>query len=137
MKTIKQMAKYIAKVLIKNGFIVQRLNAVTTNSIYLKLDYGMCNSIRISDHKGLSKYSYRYNILQQLPDKTYQYFENGKFPRAFYSFDMENKLIADILKNRQAKIQQYGEFIYSIMQEKNKQENVGKAGFWQKSQLLK
>ena len=51
---INSLADYIANRLISEGFIVQRYNAYTTNSIYLKLDYGVCNSIRISDHPGKS-----------------------------------------------------------------------------------
>ena len=49
---LDNLADYIAKRLISEGFTVQRYNAYTTNSIYLKLDYGVCNSIRISDHPG-------------------------------------------------------------------------------------
>ena len=48
----------MCELLLEKGFIVQRYDSVTTNSIYLKLDYGMCNSIRISDHKGKKHLSY-------------------------------------------------------------------------------
>ena len=52
----------MCELLLEKGFIVQRYDSVTTNSIYLKLDYGMCNSIRISDHKGKKHLSYMYNL---------------------------------------------------------------------------
>lgn len=61
----KDIALYISKELVKNGFIVHRYNAYSTCSIYLKLDYGACNSIRISDHNGYQHLSYKYNINQR------------------------------------------------------------------------
>ena len=47
----QNIADYIQSKLLEYGFKIQRYNAYSTNSIYLKLDYGVCNSIRISDHK--------------------------------------------------------------------------------------
>jgi len=43
---------------------VHRHNAITTVSIYLKLDYGVCCGIRISNHRGKKKYHYRFNIIK-------------------------------------------------------------------------
>ena len=43
--------------------VIHRLDAYSTNSIYLKFDYGIVNSLRISDHEGKKHLSYRYNIL--------------------------------------------------------------------------
>ena len=45
------------------GFTIQRYDASTTDSIYLKLDYGVGNSIRISNHTGKKHLNYRYNII--------------------------------------------------------------------------
>ena len=59
---LSALAESIARKLIAEGFIVQRYGAYTTSSIYLKLDYGVCNSIRISDHPGKRYLKYRYNI---------------------------------------------------------------------------
>ena len=46
----------VSNKLIKNlkekGFQIQKYYARTTRSIYLKLDYGVCCGIRISDHNG-------------------------------------------------------------------------------------
>ena len=44
---LENLADSIANRLAREGFIVQRYDAKTTDSIYLKLDYGVCNSIRI------------------------------------------------------------------------------------------
>lgn len=48
----KELADYLCKRLIAEGFAVQRYDAYKTDSIYLKLDFGVCNSIWISDHLG-------------------------------------------------------------------------------------
>ena len=58
----KQIAKVLVQKLLDMGFTVHRYNAVTTNSIYLKLDYGVCCGIRIADHNGKKKYHYRFNV---------------------------------------------------------------------------
>lgn len=136
MGNIEVMADYIQKQLIEKGFTIQRLDAITTKSIYLKLDYGLCNSIRISDHAGKKEYSYRFNILRQMPIKTYQYFTNGEYPRGFYSFDMVDRMIDDIIERKQERITRYGKLFYNSLQEKEKTENDGKKGFWSKAKLI-
>jgi hypothetical protein len=60
---LQKVANYLIENLTKNGFIIHRYNAFITNSIYLKLDYGACNSIRISDHNGYEHLSYKYNVI--------------------------------------------------------------------------
>ena len=39
------VAKILTERLIKLGFVVHRYNSVTTSSIYLKLDFGVCCGI--------------------------------------------------------------------------------------------
>ena len=48
--------------LLDMNFTVHRLDAFTTNSVYLKVDCGVCHSIRVSDHRGKKHLKYRYNI---------------------------------------------------------------------------
>ena len=50
--TIKSIADNLVHTLSQAGFTIQRYDASTTDSIYLKLDYGVGNSIRISNHNG-------------------------------------------------------------------------------------
>ena len=61
----KEIADYISEKLLQEGFIIHKYQAFSTCSIYLKLDYGACNSIRISDHNGYEHLSYKYNINQK------------------------------------------------------------------------
>lgn len=61
-KATKEIADYIGEAL-KGKLIIHRYDAFSTNSIYLKFDYGVANSLRISDHSGYDYLSYRYNII--------------------------------------------------------------------------
>lgn len=42
---------------------MHRYDSYSTKSIYLKLDYGAMNSIRISDHEGKKHLKYKYNVV--------------------------------------------------------------------------
>lgn len=59
---LKALADEIQEKLLGMGFTVHRLDAFTTNSVYLKVDCGVCHSIRVSDHMGKKHLKYRYNI---------------------------------------------------------------------------
>ena len=58
----REIADEIQERLLDLGFTVHRLDAFTTNSVYLKADCGVCHSIRVSDHRGKKHLKYRYNI---------------------------------------------------------------------------
>jgi hypothetical protein len=59
---MKAIADEIQEKLLDMGFTVHRLDAYTTNSVYLKVDCGVCHSIRVSDHNGKEHLKFRYNI---------------------------------------------------------------------------
>lgn len=59
---MKALADEIQEKLLDMGFTVHRLDAFTTNSVYLKVDCGVCHSIRVSDHRGKKHLKFRYNI---------------------------------------------------------------------------
>ena len=50
---LNDIAEMLCRNLISEGFIIQRYDAYSSNSIYLKLDYGACNSI--SDQRSSRK----------------------------------------------------------------------------------
>ena len=62
--TGKKVTRILIKKLLDMDFIVHRYDAYSTSSIYLKLDYGVACGIRIADHPGKKKYSYRFNIIK-------------------------------------------------------------------------
>lgn len=59
--TPNEVADYLVEKL-KDNFSILRYDAKKTASIYLKLDYGVVGSIRISDHKGYKGLSYTFNV---------------------------------------------------------------------------
>ena len=117
----KQMAKILIKELSELGFTVHRYNAVTTSSIYLKLDYGVCCGIRISNHSGKKKYHYRFNIVKGYNGDKVTYSKN--LISYFYTFEQISQLIRDVQHERNKKIQRYGLNNYKKYMEIEKKSN--------------
>ena len=117
----KQLAKILIKNLIQLGFIVHRYNAISTNSIYLKLDYGVCCGIRIADHNGKKKYHYRFNVIKNFKGDKIVYFNN--LVSYFYTFKEIPQLLSKVQQEKQQKINKYGLKNYQRYMEKEKKEN--------------
>ena len=117
----KQMAKILIKELSELGFTIHRYNAITTSSIYLKLDYGICCGIRISNHKGKKKYHYRFNIVKGYNGDKVTYSKN--LISFFYTFEQISQLIKDVQHERNKKIQRYGLNNYKKYMEIEKESN--------------
>ena len=104
--TGKEVASILIQELISIGFIVHRYNSYTTSSIYLKLDYGLSCGVRIADHPGKKKYSYRFNVIKDyIGDKVI--IKDGLICR-FYDFRELEEVIKAVQKERQKKINKYG-----------------------------
>lgn len=133
MKTqLETTAERIISVLKENNVTIQRYDSVTTESIYLKLDYGVAFSIRISNHKGKKHLKYRYNVF--LEGKT-QY--DPIAHRYYYSKDDVNMMLSNILTERHQKISKYGVTNYKEFMLNNKQAHSSdKRGFWKQAQLV-
>lgn len=117
----KQMAKILIKKLSELGFTIHRYNAITTSSIYLKLDYGICCGIRISNHSGKKKYHYRFNIVKGYNGDKVTYSKN--LISYFYTFEQISQLIKDVQHERNKKIQRYGLNNYKKYMEIEKESN--------------
>lgn len=117
----KQMAKILIKELSELGFTIHRYNAITTSSIYLKLDYGICCGIRISNHSGKKKYHYRFNIVKGYNGDKVTYSKN--LISYFYTFEQISQLIKDVQHERNKKIQRYGLNNYKKYMEIEKENN--------------
>lgn len=131
--TVKQLAKQVVKAAKQHGFVVQRYDAYSTQSVYLKLDYGVSNSIRISNHAGKKHLAYRFNLLTDI-EKSYT--QHGTHQRNFYCTDDLDRLIEDISNHRKAQIERYGLANYTRLMEKNKEQNAESKGFWQQAKLV-
>lgn len=110
----------------REGFILQYYQAYSTSSCYIKLDYGVSNSIRIADHKGKDIYPYRFNLMIGL-EKSYK--DNG---RLYYNINDYSKMISDIKEFKNEQLSKYGFHYYEYML-KNKKDDKDKKGFWEKS----
>ena len=130
---LENLADSIANRLAGEGFIVQRYDAKTTDSIYLKLDYGVCNSIRISSHAGKKHLKYRYNIG---PYINVFHVVKDKYDRFYYPADGLEDMIAQIIEDRELKLSRYGCESYAEYMLKNKRDKVGSPGFWREAVLL-
>lgn len=131
---LKELADYLCERLITEGFIVQRYDAYKTDSIYLKLDFGVCNSIRIADHPGKRYLKYRYNIGSFV--KKYRYENKRGLPRLYFRQDQADALIEQALRDRESKLKRYGADRYQRFMEENKAKNSQNKGFWQKSWIV-
>lgn len=120
--------------LISDGYAIQRYDAFSSNSVYLKIDYGVCGTIRISDHNSHKKdlkYRYNVNISEKaerriLKDRKYY----GDAYRAFY------KLLSDIRKRRKSMLSRYGGKRYDEFMHKNYETGIRTRGFWQESKII-
>lgn len=110
----------------KEGFILYYYQAYSTNSCYIKLDFGVCNSIRIADHKGKEQYPYTFNLMLD-SDRSYE--EGG---RHFYCENDYDQLIRDILAFRERQLDKYGFNYYEYMVN-NKNDSKNRKGFWTQS----
>lgn len=117
----KQVANILVQQLKNMGFIVHRYNSVTTNSIYLKLDFGVCCGIRIADHNGKKKYHYRFNVIKDFKGDKIVNFNN--LVSYFFTFDELSQLLQKVQEEKQAKIQKYGISNYKLYMESEKISN--------------
>lgn len=137
-KTIYATADFLIKELKKEGIVIQRYNSKSTNSIYLKLDYGVLNSIRISDHKGKKHLNYKYNILTvcPYPIATKNNTNYGEIVRYYFPLKEKNKLLNLILQERIQKKSMYGDKNYRNFMDLKVAENYMKTGFWQLGEIV-
>ncbi|MBY9078279.1 hypothetical protein KIH86_17785 [Paenibacillus sp. HN-1] len=119
----------------REGFIVQRYDSVTTSSVYLKLDYGVANSIRIGDHRGKKQYKYRYNI--DIGRKQINRHTTGEgWPRWYYPETELDSLFRDLLRERERIKQRFGPDQYWALMAQKQFENRGNKGFWRSAKLV-
>ncbi len=119
--TETEIADILIKKLLYMGFIVHVYESYSTSSIYLKLDYGVACGIRIADHPGKKKYSYRFNLIKNYNGNKV-IFKNGLICY-FYDFTELEDLLITIQKEKQKKISKYGLENYREYMEKAKKEN--------------
>lgn len=111
----KKIANKITKILQMRGFIVEMQVSKKTNSIYLKIDNGACEGIRISDHiNNLTKY--KFNMIRNYHGRRSE-LSNGKY-KLFYSFTNTGRLINDLEVERSNNIMRNGYYNYRKLRDK-------------------
>ena len=93
-------------------------------SIYLKLDYGLSCGIRIADHPGKKKYSYRFNVIKDYKESKVVYKDD--LICYFYDFNELNEVIQAVQKEKQDKISKYGLKNYQMYMERESKSNLYK-----------
>lgn len=117
----KQIANVLVNRLKDMGFIIHRYNAKSTNSIYLKLDYGVCCGIRIADHNGKKKYHYRFNVIKDFKGDKIINFNN--LVSYFFSYEEIPQILQKVQEERENKIKKYGLEKYRLCMQSEKVSN--------------
>lgn len=109
----------------EKGFKIHRYYAKTTRSIYLKLDYGVCCGIRISDHNGKKKYKYKFNLIKQY--KGPKEINDKGYIRLFYDYNNTKELLDDVENEKESKINKYGLNNYQTYMKQNSLDDLYKS----------
>lgn len=104
---IKRIADYVIAALLAKGVIIQRYDAYSTNSVYLKFDCGLANSLRIGDHGGKKHLNYMFKV--DINHKGGCLIEKVKFTQYTYGANKKqlDKLVKHILDHRERRIVSY------------------------------
>lgn len=119
--TGNEVTNILVSKLLDMGFIVHRYNSHSTSSIYLKLDYGLSCGIRIANHPGKKKYSYRFNVIKDYVGNKV-ILKDGLICR-FYDFNELDSVLNAVQQEKQQKLNKYGLKNYQRYMEKEKNEN--------------
>lgn len=119
--TGNEVTNILVSKLLDMGFIVHRYNSHSTSSIYLKLDFGLSCGIRIADHTGKKKYSYRFNVIKDYVGNKV-ILKDGLICR-FYDFNELDSVLNAVQQEKQQKINKYGLENYQRYMEREKNEN--------------
>lgn len=128
---IYAIANCIEQTLLARGCIVHRKKAVTTTSVYIKVDYGLGGSIRISDHRGKQHLKYRFNVEADNDSGGMYTYVSPYGERYFYSYTKLETLLGEIIAFREERISKYNKTSgYGRIMEKEKRRIDFTKGFW-------
>lgn len=129
-ESLIKVAEDIQILLKKNDFIIHRYNSYSSNSIYLKVDFGLAGSIRISDHAGKGYLNYTFNVGTDI--KEYRE-EQGKYGVRYFIPENRLELLLPLVnKIYKSKITKYGKHWYNNKKEECEKKNIRELGkgFW-------
>ena len=132
MATVKDLAAYVCDKL-AGKVLIHRYDAYSTNSVYLKFDYGLGKRLYFFYYTGKSGLNYRFNIITTL--KSLGIETSGEYPRFYYPPDMVDKAIADIMEGVTEKRGRYRDYEKAL--ETARARTKGERGFWEQARLVK
>ena len=133
-KSLNDIAEAVIQQL-QGKVIIHRYDSFSTNSIYLKFDYGVARSLRISDHDGKRHLKYHFNILESMGNKSSKETHTRQgFEMVFYSPAMINACCRDILASKADRVERYRD--YKAIVERAKAEATPDKGFWNAARLI-
>jgi hypothetical protein len=113
---------------LQDQVIIHRYDAFSTNSIYLKFDYGLAYSLRISDHAGKKHLAYRFNILESMAgESSKRETINHGCKMVFYGPHMVSACCRDVLKEKERKRQEVTDYQALLLY---KARTCANTGFW-------
>lgn len=135
-----EVADYLVEQLKGQGLTIHRYDATSTHSIYLKLDFGVAGSIRISDHKGKRYLHYTYNVETWRKEYDVGIDKRGNF-RYYYppTKEMLDKLVAEAKQRADERHKKYGDEKYAEYMRKNQEQGLQTKKdwtFWHKARLV-
>lgn len=137
MREVRRIADEVCKILNTQGFDIVRYDPPFSS--YIKVDGGLCHSIRISGHKSSKDHlSYRYNILVNGLDKDCYSIDKRGYISYYARKESVHKIIELIKNNREGAIYKYGKENYYSYVLRNLEDNKNnEKGFWSKGRSLK
>lgn len=123
---IEKAASFIIDKCREEGIIVHRYDVQSSGSIYLKFDWGLAHSLRISDHKGIVKYRYKFNLIKGIPDVLRISYRNNNHS-IYFPFREIHQCLDEILSHRKeviAKHNSVAEYLKEMMKTKDKIERL-------------
>ena len=130
---ILQAADYVGEVLCRHGCTVHRYDAVSSSSVYLKVDAGVACTIRLSDHEGKSNLSYRFNYMAHVPGTEVEYINDGA-DRYYYQAGALDTMVRDILMLRGDRSLMYKSYDNLVQEKLMSAESW--SGFWKNAYQL-
>lgn len=135
---VKKVVEYLIPRLKKN-FIVQKSDSLSTASVYLKLDYGVAGSIRISNHQGKRQYHFSFAVDTTAKHNQF-YVDNKGIKRRVYTSRKEDLdlLILHANNYKKNRLIMYGEARYKIYMKKNLEAGMQlpQHTFWHKARTI-
>lgn len=106
---LDQIARELIDKLNDKGFVIHRYDTCTSNSIYLRLDYCVCQDVRISDHPSGKKCKIRYNVVTDEPTGCRL---DESVPRYYFDATQLDELVELIMQDKLELIETWGTLKY-------------------------